>query len=89
MGSYNIELAATAEKELKKIEGRKTRARIVAKIESLAENPRPAGSIKIAGSEACYRLRQGDYRILYEIREAVRVVAVVHIGHRREAYRRL
>ena len=65
----------------------KDRQRIVARIGALAENPRPVGSEKLSGDEK-YRLRQGDYRILYEIVDAELIVTVVRIGNRREVYRR-
>ena len=66
---------------------RKDRMRIVEKIEGLAGNPRPTGSAKLSGEEK-YRLRQGDYRILYSIQDASTTVTIVKIGHRREVYRR-
>jgi mRNA interferase RelE/StbE len=66
---------------------RKDRSRIVAKIESLAANPRPPGSERLSGEET-YRLRQGDYRVLYSIQDAGATVTIVKIGHRREVYRR-
>ena len=65
----------------------KDRQRIVRRIEALAEEPRPAGAEKLSGDDK-YRIRQGDYRILYEIQDAQLVVAVVRIGNRREVYRR-
>ena len=65
----------------------KDRQRIVRRIEALAENPRPAGAEKLSGDDK-HRIRQGDYRILYEIEDAQLVVTVVRIGNRREVYRR-
>jgi mRNA interferase RelE/StbE len=67
---------------------RDSQRRIVAKIESLAENPRPHGAIKLVG-EDCYRVRVGDYRIIYAIADEKLVVIIVEIGHRREIYRGL
>lgn len=54
---------------------------------NLAENPRPPGCLKLAGPEAFYRIRVGDYRIVYQIQDAVLLVLVVRIAHRREVYR--
>jgi mRNA interferase RelE/StbE len=60
-------------------------ARILKPIEALAENPRPPGSEKLSGQER-YRVRQGVYRIIYEIEDDVLVVTVVKVGHRRDVY---
>ncbi len=62
------------------------RTRLVSRVQRLAADPRPAGSEKLSGQEK-YRLRQGDYRILYLIDDAQASVVVVKIGHRREVYR--
>lgn len=61
-------------------------AAILKRIEQLADNPRPSGCEKLSGQER-YRIRQGNYRILYEIRDEVLIVTVVKVGHRREVYR--
>jgi mRNA interferase RelE/StbE len=53
----------------------------------LAENPRPPGCRKLVGGEGDWRLRVGDYRVLYEINDTRKVVRVLHVKHRREAYR--
>ena len=60
--------------------------RIIEKIDSLSENPRPPGSIKLSGQER-YRLRQGRYRILYSIQEEELTVWVVKVAHRKKVYR--
>ena len=86
MASYRLLIKPSAAKELEALP-RKDRSRIVARIESLAGNPRPPGSEKLSGEEK-YRLRQGDYRVLYSILDASTTVTVVKIGHRREVYRR-
>ncbi len=86
MASYSILLTKSAAKELESVPT-KDRQRIVAKIGSLAHNPRPAGVEKLSG-DAKYRIRQGDYRILYEITDADLIVTVVRIANRREVYRR-
>ena len=59
---------------------------MVAKIQTLASNPRPVGSEKLSGEDK-YRLRQGDYRILYEIVDDDLIVTVVKVGNRRDVYR--
>lgn len=60
--------------------------RIARRIQVLAENPRPSGCKKLTGQDG-YRVRQGDYRILYEVDDANRAVTIVKVRHRREAYR--
>lgn len=65
----------------------KDRQRIATRIGSLAENPRPIGVEKLSGDDK-YRIRQGNYRILYEIIDTDLIVTVVRIGDRREVYRR-
>ncbi len=65
---------------------RQDRRRIVAKITSLSRAPRPPGCEKLSGHDQ-YRLRQGNYRILYEIQDLDLVIVVVKVGHRRDAYR--
>lgn len=86
MASYSVLLTRSAAKELERVRT-KDRTRIVRKIGALAEDPRPVGVEKLSGDEK-YRIRQGDYRILYEIVDAQLIVTVVRIGNRREVYRR-
>lgn len=86
MASYSIQLTRSAAKELESVPT-KDRLRIVRRIGALAGNPRPAGAEKLSGDDK-YRIRQGDYRILYEIVDEQLVVTVVRIGNRREVYRR-
>ena len=86
MASYKLLIKSSAAKELEALPA-KDRSRIVARIEALAGNPRPPGSEKLSGEEK-YRLRQGDYRVLYSIQDASATVTIVKIGHRREVYRR-
>ena len=57
------------------------------KIHALADNPRPQGSVKISGTKLDYRIRAGDYRLLYSVQDDERIVLVVAAGHRREIYR--
>jgi mRNA interferase RelE/StbE len=85
VASYKLFIKRSAAKELEAIGSRADRRRIVAKIESLADDPRPQGCQKLSGSEK-YRIRQGVYRILYSIEDDRLVVIVVRVAHRREAY---
>ncbi|MBI5444238.1 MAG: type II toxin-antitoxin system RelE/ParE family toxin [Deltaproteobacteria bacterium] len=84
---YRVELTARAERDLEQIGDAKERARLLSRLAGLCADPRPPGSVKLSGTPEAYRIRQGNYRIVYHIRDAVRVVAVVRIGHRREVYR--
>ena len=85
MEKYKIEIKKSAVKELNSIP-KKDLKKIVQKIRSLSDNPRPNGCVKISGQER-YRIRQGDYRILYSIENEILVVYVIKIGHRKEVYR--
>ena len=85
MASYRIVVRRSASKEIEALPS-KDRRRIVTRIQSLAVNPRPGGCEKLSGEEK-YRLRQGDYRILYEISDRELIVAVVKVGNRRDVYR--
>jgi len=87
---YSVILTKEALKEVDSIGRRIDRTRIMERtsIRKLADNPRPHGSKKLNGPLERYRLRQGDYRILYEIRDEVLIVSVVHVGHRKNVYRR-
>lgn len=85
MARFELVILPTVAKDLRRIPLDDVR-RIMARIEALCDDPHPAGSEKLSGQER-YRLRQGDYRILYSIEDAILVVTVVKVGHRREAYR--
>jgi len=83
---YRVEVKEHAIKELAKIKpdaGRK----ILDSLESLASNPRPRQSIKLKESASSYRLRVGDYRVLYQVDDSEKIVMIFKIGHRREVYR--
>jgi mRNA interferase RelE/StbE len=85
--TYQIKILPTAQKELVSLP-KAIRVRIGGKIDSLQTNPTPQGVklLKGTGTEA-YRLRVGDYRILYQIKKDILTVLVIKIGHRREVYR--
>ena len=85
MASYSLEIKRSAAKELAQLPP-KDRGRVVARIQALADDPRPVGAEKLSGQER-YRVRQGDYRILYEIEDQILRIMVVKIGHRRDVYR--
>ncbi|MGH8307780.1 MAG: type II toxin-antitoxin system RelE family toxin [Gammaproteobacteria bacterium] len=86
MASYKLVFKKSVAKDLRKIPNQDV-ARILARIRTLADDPRPAGAEKLSGDEK-YRLRQGHYRILYYVDDAEICVTVVKVGHRREVYRR-
>lgn len=84
MGKYKIEIKKSAAKELFLIP-KKDLKRILKKIKNLSDDPRPVGCVKLSGQDR-YRIRQGNYRILYSIEEEILVVYVVKIGHRKDIY---
>jgi mRNA interferase RelE/StbE len=86
VASYSILFAKSAVKELERIPA-KDRQRIVTRIGALAANPRPVGAEKLSGDDK-YRIRQGDYRTLYEIVDSALIVTVVRVDNRREVYGR-
>ena len=85
MASYSVRIKRSAAKEIEALP-LKDRRRVVARIQSLGEDPRSVGCEKLSGEEK-YRVRQGDYRILYEIGDAELIVTVVKVGNRRDVYR--
>ncbi len=84
MAKYKIEIKKTAEKELNKLP-RNDLKKIIQKIQNLAENPRPPGCKKLTGEEK-YRIRSGNYRILYMIENNILIIYIIKIGHRRDVY---
>jgi mRNA interferase RelE/StbE len=85
--SYRVELVPSAARAFRKLDDR-TRLRVQRKIESLADDPRPPGAKLLSAEERIYRLRAGDFRILYQVNDKVLVILVIAIGHRRDVYRR-
>jgi mRNA interferase RelE/StbE len=83
---YEVYLEAAAERDLRKL-SKEIFHRIIPRIQALAENPRPQGCRKLAGSDSDWRIRIGDYRVIYEIDDVGKAVRVFRIRHRREAYR--
>ena len=88
MAQYRLLIKASAAKELRAIPNKRDRQRIVKRIQGLATDARPPGSQKLSGRER-YRIRQGQYRIVYGIEKDELVVYVVKIGHRKDVYRAL
>ena len=84
--SYTIYLTKAAAKDLATVP-KKILKHIDNTLLSLADNPHPHGSIKLQGSHDLYRIRKGDFRIIYKIEDAVLIITVVRIGNRRDVYR--
>jgi mRNA interferase RelE/StbE len=87
MASYRIEWKRSAVKELRVLPGDAVK-RILQAVEQLAENPYPVGVRKLVGAEQTYRIREGNYRILYTVTAAALVIEVVRVGHRKDVYER-
>ncbi len=85
MAIYELRFKASVAKDLRGLP-KPDIQRILVKVEGLRENPRPPGSEKLSGDEK-YRIRQGDYRILYSIDEQQVIIEVVKVGHRKHVYR--
>ena len=83
---WQVDFTRSAEQQLRALPRRDQR-RLAARIDALADNPRPPGVKKLAGEESLYRLRSGDYRILYTVKDALLIVLIIKIGHRRDVYR--
>ena len=83
---YELIIKPTAEKSLDKLP-RPTRRRIVDAMKELRNNPRPAGVVKLAGDENLWRIRIGDYRVVYEIHDDRLIVLVLRMAHRKDVYR--
>jgi len=87
MAQYKVFFKKSVEKDLKSIP-KKELLKILNKIESLQDNPRPIGCEKLTGQER-YRLRQGKYRIVYSIQDNELTIWVVKVGHRKEIYKKI
>ena len=83
---YEVLIERGVERDLKRLPLREFN-RIVRAMKELTHDPRPSGSRKLVGSERDWRLRVGDYRVLYEIDDAGKIIRVLHVKHRRDAYR--
>jgi mRNA interferase RelE/StbE len=85
---YTVEFTPRAARDFRKL-APEVRRRIAPKIDALTRNPRPNGAEKIRGGDDLYRIRVGDYRVLYQVKDQRLLVLVVQMGHRREIYRKL
>lgn len=86
--AHRIEVSPAAARQLKKID-RRVLPRIVEKIDSLASEPRPHGCEKLSGYDSLYRVRVGEYRIVYGVEDRLVLVAVLKVGNRSEIYQRI
>lgn len=84
--TYRIEFVSQAAKQFRTLSSQ-VQERLKAKIDALSTNPRPYGVTKLAGEDDFYRIRGGDYRIIYTIQDAHLLILVVKVGHRRDVYR--
>ena len=83
---YKVEFTRAAEKQVRKLP-RGMQERVVAAVGSLELNPRPVGCKKLVGKDTTWRIRVGDYRVIYDVLDDVLLVTVVRAAHRRDAYR--
>lgn len=87
MPQYKILFKRSADRALKKLP-QDVQRRIAGEAARLANNPRPAGVVKMAGDENLWRIRIGDYRLVYEIHDDRLIVLVLRVAHRKDVYRR-
>lgn len=85
MSNYSITFARSARKEFESLPAPIVQ-RIFSKIEALAENPRPSGCKKLKGSQDLWRIRIGEFRVIYSIFDATIQIEIIAVRHRREAY---
>ena len=86
MAFFEIGWRNSALKELRRLQ-KQDAAKIVAAVEALADQPFPASAKKLVGAEITWRVRVGDYRVIYDVETGIRVIMVVKVGHRRDVYR--
>lgn len=86
MASYRIEWKSSALKELRKLPSDAI-GRIVIAVKALEENPFPHGSRKLVGGRSSYRIREGDYRVIYTIAAEVLLIEIIKVGHRKDVYK--
>jgi len=86
VSSYSVEVKPPARKELEALPDNVLLARVVRKLEALGRAPRPAGCKKLKGYKDQWRVRAGDWRVVYIIDDAAKLVSVTRIAHRREVY---
>jgi len=86
--AYRVEIKKSAQKEIAAL-SKRDRRRVMSAIAALADEPRPQGVRKLVNAENAYRIRVGDYRVVYQLARRVLTVFVVRVGHRKDIYRRL
>jgi len=86
MNNYDIIFTRSARKEIESLDN-KTIQKILPKIESLAKKPQPVNCLKLQGEKNLWRIRIGDYRVIYSIYDNKRIVDIIAIRHRNEAYK--
>ena len=86
MNEYQIEFTTRARREIRNLPSH-VQTRLRTKIDALAEEPRPSGVRKIRGADDLYRIRVGDYRVVYQVKDDVLVVLIIRVRHRRDVYR--
>jgi len=89
MASYNVKIKNTAQKEIRKLPSKELRAKVVSIIEDLYKKSIPDEAKKIKGSNNIYRIRQGTYRIVYQIYKNELLIIVIRVRHRKDAYKNL
>jgi len=87
VASYSVLIKTSAGKELAAVVSKTDREKLVTRIQGLATNPRPHGSEKLAGFADRYRVRQGNFRIVYLIDDEAGAVTIFKVGHRKDVYR--
>lgn len=85
--SYRVEFTSAAARQVRKLPG-PVRGRVLDAVAQLAEDPRPHGAKKLAGERTAWRIRVGDYRVIYDVVDERLTVTVVRAAHRREVYQR-
>lgn len=85
MGSFKIDWKSSSEHDIRRID-KQYISRILLAIESLSDNPFPGQSKKLKGSESSYRLRVGNYRVIYQVDTDSKVIVVYRVRHRKDAY---
>jgi mRNA interferase RelE/StbE len=84
--AYQVEITPAAQRTIKKL-SKNVQRKIIETIEKLANEPRPVGVVKLSATENLYRVRTGDYRIIYEIQDKILLIVITKVGHRRDVYK--
>lgn len=87
MGFYKVIFKPSVHKDLRKLP-KTVVQRVIAQVEGLSDKPFPSNSIKPEGAERIYRIREGDYRVVYQVDTSAKEIILHYVRHRREAYKR-